>query len=179
MRPQTIKANMRDTLRRLDKRTHGVLREKSRQKRSNKKRRRQGIRATTPNKETFTEHQLGEREGKVGRPEFEAVTSTAVALERDALKEENERMQNYIQFLLWRVNDQERKGNQQMVTLVKVHKGQARYIRRVDTKLKLSQSKLKDAQDELDELTRHFLQGGEKEKSPTLDDMKELAGVAC
>jgi hypothetical protein len=139
---------MRDDARRLNKRTHGVMREKRRRKRSNKKRKRQGIRSTTPGRKALTERQLGEREGTVERPKSKAVSPTDAELERDALKEENEKMQNYIQFLLWRINEQEHQGKQEMDTLVKVHKGQARHIRRVEAKLRKAQAELRSAQGE-------------------------------
>ena len=133
MRPQTNKANMRDKLRRLDKRTHGVLREERRRKRSNNRRKRRGIRATGT---ALSESQLGEQEGMVALPKAKAILPTIGEQERDVLKKENKKMQDYINFLLWRISDQECKDNQEIHFLVKVHKGQARHIRRIEAKLR-------------------------------------------
>ena len=135
---------MRDERRRQgNKRTHGVLRAEQRRKKSNKRRKRHEIRDTTPNKEAFTERQLGECEGAVVVTKPKLIRPTTAELERDVLQEENEKMQKYTRFLLWRINEQERKAKQEMETLVKVHQGQARHIRRVEDKLRKAQAKLR------------------------------------
>ena len=179
MRPQTNKANMRDERRRQgNKRTHGVLRAEQRRKRSNKRRKRHEIRAATPNREVLTDRQLGESEGAVAIPKPKLIRPTTAELERDALKEENEKMKEYTQFLLWRLNEQERKSEQGMEILVKVHKGQARHIRRIE-------AKLRKAQDNAAFLLNHrisFFPGTPEptaHRVPTAKDIKELAGVAC
>ena len=127
MRPQTKKANMRDDRRRQgNKRTHSALRDDRRRKRANKRRKRHGMRATAPTKEAFTEYQLGECEGQVSRLNPKIVRSTAAELERNALKKENEKMQKYIRFLLWRIDDQQNKDHllcKSLDFMDMVHKG--------------------------------------------------------
>jgi hypothetical protein len=142
MRPKTTKANMRDKARRLNKRKRTVILSERRNKRSNKRRMRQEIRSNIPNKNVFTDVQLGEREGKVVQPRYNAIQPTCAEMERDILKDENERMQNYIKFLLWRINEQAHTRKQEIS--INVNKGQVYKVR-----------------------------------NPTLDDIKELAGVAC
>ena len=176
MRPQTNKANMRDERRRQgNKRTHGVLRAEQRRKRSNKRRKRHEIRDTTPNREALTDRQLGEREGAMAIPKPKLIRPPTVELERAALKEENEKMKKYTQFLLWRINEQERKAKQEMETLVKVHKGQARHIRRIE-------AKLRKAQDNTVFLLNYWLSSKPEptaRRVPTAKDIQELAGIAC
>ena len=65
MRPQTTKANMRDMIRRSNKSTHSVQREKRRNKKAIKRRQRNRIRKTIPTRDALCQCEIGEQEGKV------------------------------------------------------------------------------------------------------------------
>ena len=173
MRPQTAKAIMRDNIRRLNKCTESEKRRKQRSKRSNKRRGRRVRRVASPGKGAFTDFQLGEQEGRIVHPQPNVIYPTYSELQIDVLKEENKRMQNYIRFLIWRINDQECKNKQDITIMETVYKG----------RLKRSHSKLKKTQVERDHLVRLVNQidrvVSHESLGPTMEDVKELAGIAC
>jgi len=173
MRPQTTKANMRDMIRRSNKNTHSVRKEKRRRKKTIKRRQRNMIRKTIPTRDTLCQRELGEQEGKVvcSNNFVSKVNEGTLGLGTtvdvhmlviDELKEKNIQLQNYVRFLLWRINDQERKDNKELETMNNVRICQARHIRSIEAKLR------------------------DLEISPSLQpkdikfrDIIDLAGIAC
>ena len=162
MRIQTNKSNMRDARRRGDKRTHGVLREERRRKRSNKKRRRRGLRelggdksaADSKNSRDFGE-ELAKRE--------ESQLEKELKEENVKLKEERQCLVARLELMDWSLalakgNDQKEKE-----LLRKVHTAQARLICRLERTVHL--------------LTKPL--GVTEARVRTLEDVWELAGVAC
>ncbi len=134
MRPKSNKANMRDFLRRKNKLTHGVKRYNRRMKRKNKKKTRHELHSTSPTKNTISdiEEIIYSENIKAKKP----TKNRVIIPKRHDLKEEKEKMSDYIKFLLWRIEEQEIQHSEEIKFLDKVHQSQSRRILSMEKKLR-------------------------------------------
>jgi len=138
MRPKSNKENMRDFLRRKNKLTHGVKRYNRRRKRKNRKKKRHELHSTKNTISTKDELIYSETIKAKNH------TKNRVILPKNHdLKEEKEEMSDYIKFLLWRIEEQENKHNEEMKFLDKVHQCQTRRILSMERKLRSMERKLR------------------------------------
>lgn len=131
MRPKSNKANMRDFLRRENKLTHGVKRYNRRRKRKNRKKKRHELHST--------KNTISTKDELIYSETIKAKNHTknrVILPKKHDLKEEKEEMSDYIKFLLWRIEEQENKHNEEKNFLDKVHQCQTRRIRSMERKLR-------------------------------------------
>lgn len=179
MRPQTTKDNMRDELRRVNKRSHGELRATRRRKKCANKKRRHRSKTTTPNKEVFHQQQQGIKDQQCGDhdPTPKIAVLTEAELERDRLKKKNEQLQEDIKLLTWRIEEQQSVHDNTYGMLLKVHQAQARHIVKLEKKLKNSCTATPK---EVREIHAHGVTTAPQfEPSSNIHRWKELAGIAC
>ena len=171
MRFQSSKSNMRDNRRRNDKRTDGIRREESRRKQCKKKQRRQGLRGLVADDPCLDEDKVDR--AVVLKSKEETSQESALKLENKNLRADLDNMAKRLALLEWNLAIAAAKGAAPVHPIhFKVHKAQARYIRKLETSNKRIRLTYPDNESK-------YSPKYSPKYGPSLDTIWELSGIAC